>query len=162
MCGMWLYRGSHVCASQSSSSQPARGHAAFPSPKGDINGGFPAPGVCRNDWWVVCASSVGCQMPIFYVFLQRGHRNARKIESCMGNRLGQSVNLLSPPVEVSPKWPLYPRGIHAELTLSVRLHGYQCARWCTALSSPSWALLQKKIPLSAPESSPLRGASTIC
>ena len=29
-----LYRGSHACASQSSSSQPAPGHAAFPSPKG--------------------------------------------------------------------------------------------------------------------------------
>ena len=45
---------------------------------------------------------------------------------------------------MGPKWPLYPRSIHAELMLSVRLHGYQCARWCTAPSSPSWALPLKQ------------------
>ena len=111
-------------------SQPQRGHKS----------GFLAPGVCRNDRWVVCASSVGCQMPFFYVFFQRSHRNVRKVESWGTRCMGQSVNLLPPPLGMSPKWPLYPRGIHAELMLSVRLHGYQCTRWCTAPSSPSWTL----------------------
>ena len=45
---------------------------------------------------------------------------------------------------MSPRWPLYPHSIPAELTLSVRLRDYQCVQWCVVPSSLSWTLLLRE------------------